>query len=205
VQLAYLHQYRGEAETVLGWAQRAMATASEHGFPIRAAQAAILGGWAMAMRGAGAAGAERLRAGLAGYLATGAELDHPYYLGLLGEALAATGGPPEGLGVVDEAIRMVGTERPFYYLPELHRVRGDLLARDGRAGEAAEAYGRAVQVAAGHGTSAAELRAALGRCRIPGWPPPEGDLAHLRRLYDQFQEGFGTPDLLAARALLEAS
>jgi hypothetical protein len=27
--------------------------------------------------------------------------------------------------------------------------------------------------------------------------------ATLRRLYDQFDEGFGTPDLLAARALLD--
>jgi tetratricopeptide (TPR) repeat protein len=204
VQLAYLHQYRGEAETTLRWAGSAMTTASEHGFPIRAAQGAILGGWAMAMTGAGAAGVEQLRAGLAGYLATGAELDHPYYLGLLGEALAATGVPLEGLAVVAEAIRMVGTERPFYYLPELHRVGGDLLAQDGRAGEAAAAYGRAIEIAAGHGTRSAELRAALRRCRIPGRTPPEEDLAHLRRLYDQFEEGFGTPDVKAARALLGA-
>jgi tetratricopeptide (TPR) repeat protein len=205
VQLAYLHQYRGEAETALRWSQNAMATASEHGFPIRAAQAAILDGWAVAMTAADAAGAEQLRAGLAGYLATGAELDHPYYLGLLGEALAATGDRSEGLAVVAEAIRMVGTERPFYYLPELHRVLGDLLAQDGRAEEAAEAYGRAMQVAAGFGARSAELRAALRRCRIPGRSPPTEDLARLRRLYDQFQEGFGTPDLRAARALLEAS
>ena len=129
VQLAYLHQYRGEVSEVLRWATQAQATASEHGFVIRAVQAAILGGWALAVTGADAAGVEQLRAGLAGYLATGAELDHPYYLGLLGEALAATAGPPEGLVVVEEAIRMVGTERPFYYLPELHRLRGDLLAR----------------------------------------------------------------------------
>ena len=205
VQLAYLHQYWGEAETALRWAQNAMATAGEHGFPIRAAQAAILGGWAVAMTAGDAAGAGRLRAGLAGYLATGAELDHPYYLGLLGEALAATGDRSEGLGVVAEAIRMVGTERPFYYLPELHRVRGDLLAQDGRAEEAAEAYGQAMKVAAGFGARSAELRAALRRCRIPGRAPPTGDLARLRRLYDQFQEGFGTPDLRAARALLEVS
>jgi DNA-binding winged helix-turn-helix (wHTH) protein/tetratricopeptide (TPR) repeat protein len=203
VQLAYLHQYRGEAGTTLLWAGQAMATASEHGFPVRAVQAAILGGWAVAVTDADRAGTEQLRAGLAGYLATGAELDHPYYLGLLGEALAATDGPAEGLGVVEEAIRLVGTERPFYYLPELHRIRGDLLARLGRAGEAAGAYGRAVELAAGHGARSAELRASLRRCQLPGRPPSE-QLAHLRRLYDQFEEGFGTPDLQAAGALLDA-
>ena len=62
-----------------------------------------------------------------------------------------------------------------------------------------------MQVAAGHGARSAELRAALRRCRIPGRSPPTEELARLRRLYDQFQEEFGTPDLRAARALLEAS
>jgi predicted ATPase len=204
VQLTYLHQYRGEAEATLRWAGQAMATASEHGFPIRAAQAAILGGWALAVTGGASAGVEQLRAGLAGYLATGAELDHPYYLGLLGEGLAASAGPAAGLAVVEEAIGMVGTERPFYYLPELHRIRGDLLARDGRADQAAQAYGRAMELAALHGTRSAELRAVLRRCRLHDRAQPAADRAHLRRLYDQFEEGFATPDLLAAKALLEA-
>jgi DNA-binding winged helix-turn-helix (wHTH) protein/tetratricopeptide (TPR) repeat protein len=205
VQLAYLHQYRGEPSETLRWARRALGTATEHGFPIRAAQAAILGGWALAATGTGDDGVGQLRAGLAGYLATGAELDHPYYLGLLGEAVAATAaGPAAGLAVVDEAIELVGTARPFYYLPELHRIRGDLLARDGRrAAQAAEAYGRAMAIAAGYGTRSAELRAAIRLCRLPHGSAPAGARATLRRLYDQFDEGFGTPDLLAARALLD--
>ena len=205
VQLAYLHQYRGEPSETLRWAGRALGTATEHGFPIRGAQAAILGGWARAVTGIGDDGVDQLRAGLAGYLATGAELDHPYYLGLLGEALAATtAGPAEGLAVVDEAIELVGTARPFYYLPELHRLRGDLLGWDRRpATQAAEAYVRAMEIAAGYGTRSAELRAAIRMCRLPGGSTPAGARATLRRLYDQFDEGFGTPDLLAARALLD--
>jgi DNA-binding winged helix-turn-helix (wHTH) protein/tetratricopeptide (TPR) repeat protein len=205
VQLAYLHQYRGEPSETLRWAGRALGTATEHGFPIRVAQAAILGGWALAVTGIGDDGVDQLRAGLAGYLATGAELDHPYYLGLLGEAVAATtAGPAEGLAVVDEAIELVGTARPFYYLPELHRLRGDLLGRDRRAAaQAAEAYGRAMEIAAGYGTRSAELRAAIRLCRLPDGSTPAGARAALRRLYDQFDEGFGTPDLLAARALLD--
>jgi DNA-binding winged helix-turn-helix (wHTH) protein/tetratricopeptide (TPR) repeat protein len=205
VQLAYLHQYRGEPAETLRWAGRALGTATEHGFPIRVAQAAILGGWALAVTGIGDDGVDQLRAGLAGYLATGAELDHPYYLGLLGEAVAATtAGPAEGLAVVDEAIELVGTARPFYYLPELHRLRGDLLGRDRRpAAQAAEAYGRAMEIAAGYGTRSAELRAAIRLCRLPDGSTPAGARAALRRLYDQFDEGFGTPDLLAARALLD--
>jgi hypothetical protein len=105
--------------------------------------------------------------------------------------------------VLEEAVELVGTARPFYYLPELHRLRGDLLAADGRPAEAADAYRRAMGLAAGHGTRSAELRAAIGLCRLPEPARPAGALAELRRFHDQFEEGFGTPDLLAARALLE--
>ena len=52
-------------------------------------------------------------------------------------------------------------------------------------------------------TRSAELRAAIRLCRMPDRSTPAGARATLRRLYDQFDEGFGTPDLLAARALLD--
>ena len=201
VQLTYLHQYRGEPGQTLRRARQAAATATAHGFPIRAAQAAILGGWARAAAGDGDGPAE-LRAGLDAYLATGAELDHPYYLGLLGDAVGRTAPAEAGLAVLEEAIELVGTARPFYYLPELHRLRGDLLARDGRAAVAAEAYGLGMEIAAGHGTRSAELRAAVALCRLPDRARPPQALAELRRLYGQFEEGFATPDLVAARALL---
>src|SRR4029450_12616260 len=97
-------------------------------------------------------GVDELRAGLDAYLATGAELDHPYYLGLLGDAVARTAAPAEGLAVLEEAVELVGTARPFYYLPELHRLRGDLLAADGRPAEAAHAYPWATEVPGRHRT-----------------------------------------------------
>jgi predicted ATPase len=193
---------RGGERGSLRWARRGAATAATHGFSIRAAQAAIFGGWARVAAGDGD-GVDELRAGLDAYLATGAELDHPYYLGLLGDAVARTAGPAEGLAVLEEAVELVGTARPFYYLPELHRLRGDLLAADGRPAEDADAYRRAMELAAGHGTRSAELRAAIGLCRLPRPTRPAEVLAELRWLRDQFEEGFGTPDLVAAKALLE--
>jgi DNA-binding winged helix-turn-helix (wHTH) protein/predicted ATPase len=203
VQLAYLHQYRGEPQATLRWAEQAVSTAIRHGFPIRAAQAAILGGWARAVMGAEEDGVGDLRSGLAMYLATGAELDHPYYLGLLGEALAAGGHAEEGLALVEEAIQLVGTARPFYYQPELHRLRGDLLARDPRrTGQAAEAYGRAIELAAGQDARSPELRASIRLCRLPASSRPAAALARLQQLYEQFEEGATTPDLVAARALV---
>jgi DNA-binding winged helix-turn-helix (wHTH) protein/tetratricopeptide (TPR) repeat protein len=204
VQLAFLFQYRDQPEQTVRWAEEAVATGTEHGFPIRAAQATILRGWAMTAVGALDDGPAELRAGLAAYLATGAEMEHPYYLGLLGDALGSSGRTDEGLAVLDEAIRMVGTSRPFFYQAELHRLRGDLLGRDGaRIDQAAEAYRHAVEIAAGHGARSLELRGVLSLCLLPDRWMPAGARARLRQLYDQFDEGFGTPDLLAAKALLD--
>ena len=153
-----------------------MATADEHGFPIRAAQADILGGWARSAGGAGD-GTEQLRAGLATYLGTGAELDHPYYLGLLGDALGVAEGHGQGLEVVEQAIELVGTGRPFYYLPELHRLRGDLLARDRRrAGQAADAYELAMELAAENGARSPELRAAAAAAASSRGRGPSGPM-----------------------------
>jgi len=96
-----------------------------------------------------------------------------------------------------------GPSGPSTTSPSSHRIRGDLLAGEGHADQAAEAYARAIELAAGHGTRSAELRAALHRCRVQDRSPPEADRAHLRHLYEQFEEGFSTPDLLAAKALLD--
>ena len=61
-----------------------------------------------------------------------------------------------------------------------------------------------MELAAGHGLGSAELRAAIRLCRLPARSRREAAQARLRRLHAQFEEGFGTPDLLAARALLDA-
>lgn len=101
---------------------------------------------------------------------------------------------------------MVGTARPFYYQPELHRLRGDLLAHDPRrTGQAAEAYAHAIRLAAAHGARSPELRASIRLCRLPAGSRPAASLTRLRQLYDQFREGAATPDLEAASDLLETS
>ena len=87
--------------------------------------------------------------------------------------------------------------------PELHRLRGDLLARDPRrAGQAAEAYDLAMELAAGHGARSPELRAAARRCRLPAGARAERAHDRLRELYGGFEEGFATPDLRAAPRLV---
>jgi hypothetical protein len=89
-------------------------------------------------------------------------------------------------------------------LPELHRLRGELLRMQGADARQVEAcYLQALDVAREQGTRSLELRAATSLARL--WRS-EGRRAAARELlgnlYSHFTEGFDTGDLRAARALL---
>jgi predicted ATPase len=183
MQRAFLQQHIGDRAATLRCADETLEVAAEHGFPFRGAQATIVRGWALGDAG-------ELRAGLTAYRATGAEMEVPYYLGMLAEIL----GGDEGLAVVDEALAASGTW-PFFFQAELHRVRGDLL-RD--PADAAGAYRAALAIATGQRAPSLVLRTTIRLCRA-GAPGARDDL---RAALGAVEGGSGTPDVIEARALL---
>ena len=91
--------------------------------------------------------------------------------------------------------------------PELHRLRGELLLTqpEADAGEAQACFQRAIMIACGDGAKVLELRAATSLARLwrdQGRHTEARDL--LVPLYGWFTEGFDTPDLREAQALLRA-
>ena len=183
MQRAFLQQHIGDRAATLRCADETLEVAAEHGFPFRGAQATIVRGWALGDAG-------ELRAGLTAYRATGAEMEVPYYLGMLAEIL----GGDEGLAVVDEALAASGTW-PFFFQAELHRIRGDLL-RD--PADAAGAYRAALAIATGQRAPSLVLRTTIRLCRA-GAPGARDDL---RAALGPVEGGSGTPDVIEARALL---
>jgi predicted ATPase len=89
----------------------------------------------------------------------------------------------------------------------LLRVKGELVLLQGAAGAraAAEDHFRQALDWARQGALSWELRAATSLARL--WRdqgrPAEG-MALLQPVYDRFTEGFGTTDLKAAKALIDA-
>jgi len=104
---------------------------------------------------------------------------------------------------VDRALALAGRTGERLFEAELHRLRGEfLLAEDVAAGADAEAcFRRAAATARRQGAAALELRAATSLARL-------GRAADARPLladvYGRFTEGFDTPDLADARAVLDA-
>src|SRR5262249_19106067 len=104
---AKIHQLRRQADEAARYAQSLLSLAEEQAFPVWFAAGTILAGWAAARRGDWNGGATRIREGIAAFLANGAAMMHPYFLGLLAEALDAGGQFEEGIDVLDRALAIV--------------------------------------------------------------------------------------------------
>jgi predicted ATPase len=83
-------------------------------------------------------------------------------------------------------------------------VRGELLA-DVDPAEAQQALARALEISRQQGARSFELRAELTLAKLDRGAKKRARLEELRRVYGSFAEGFGTGDLVEAKALLDAS
>jgi predicted ATPase len=191
-----------------------LSLAEEQAFPVWFAAGTILAGWAEARLGQWKTGAARIRQGIAAYLANGAAMMHPYFLGLLAEALDAGGHLDEGLDVLDRALTMVETMGERYFEAELHRLRGELLLKragpDDREDEALRCFQNALAVARRQKAPSLELRAAVSLAHFERRQDQHDAVrAHARSILEPicglFTEGFGTSDWRAAAALRDES
>lgn len=125
------------------------------------------------------------------------------YLGWLAEAQGLAGQVPDGLTTIEEALAAVPEER--IYIPELLHLRGELRAAAGAdAATVAASFEEAIALARAIGTKLIELRATTSLARfLAGHGRRDEARTRLAPLYAWFTEGFNTPDLQDAKALLE--
>ena len=124
-------------------------------------------------------------------------------LGPLAEAQAKAGHPEEGLTTLAEALALVEETDERHWEAELHRLRGELLLMQGDEAEAEASLHKAIEVARRQQARSWELRATVSLCRL--WQA-QGRIDEARQMlaeiYGWFTEGFDTPDLREAEALL---
>jgi predicted ATPase len=204
---AVLAQFRRDVAATYARADALLAFATAHGLGHRVAHARILWGWALAMQGNVTTGVTQLRQGLAVQEVVGPKMGRSYFLALLAEASGQATQPEAGLTVLADAFTLVAETEARWWEAELYRLQGVLLLQlplpDVDQAEAC--FQQALEVARGQQAKALELRAALSLGRL--WQS-QGKREATRQLpasiYGWFTEGFDTPDLQAARALLEA-
>jgi class 3 adenylate cyclase/predicted ATPase/RNA polymerase subunit RPABC4/transcription elongation factor Spt4 len=157
---AWLCQFEGDVEATRWRAADALALASEQGFGFWIGWAEMMHGWAHAAGGRHETGVAEMRQGLEHWHAVGSELGSPYFLTLLASVLADAddiAGAREALSAAEEvAVR----KREGWWAPELRRMRGELLLRDGGPRAEAEAHFRtALEMARARGAEALARRA----------------------------------------------
>lgn len=108
------------------------------------------------------------------------------------------------MAALDEAEEIATSVDLHAHDVETHRQRGQLHLEFGRDAEAEVAWLRAIEVAQLQGTKTLELRAASN---LAGVWRDQGKTGEARSLlapiYNWFTEGFDTPDLKDAKALLD--
>jgi DNA-binding SARP family transcriptional activator/predicted ATPase len=158
---------------------------------------------ALVMLGQLQEGMPQMREAMAAYQARGSHFYLPGRLCSLAEAQAKAGHPEEALTTVTEALAVVEETGERHWEAELHRQRAELLLVLGNDADAEISFRKAIEVARRQSAKSWELRAAIGLARLQKRQGRTGKARQgLGEIYGWFSEGFDTPDLQEAKALL---
>src|SRR5262249_23787453 len=144
------------------------------------------------------------------------QLISTWYRSALAEAIAKQGNTTAASAFLDQAFELMERNDERFVEPELHRISGELILKqvsDGSATpmavrtahtEAELNFRKAAAIASSSDARMLGLRATVSLSRLLKAVGRSGEaLDALRSNYQWFTEGFDTPDLKAARALLE--
>jgi len=203
--LARLH--RREPELLLETCQAAIELCERYGHSHGQTMATWFMGIALSMLGRAEEGLALAWRGIDALRASGSLVNLPHSNCHLAEQCLAHGRLSEAHAALDEAFSYVERQNNGWSEAELHRVKGELLlvenADDPAGAEAC--FHKALEVARNQQAKSPELRAATSLARL--WQKQGRSheaRAVLQPVYDWFTEGFDTPDLIDAKALLRS-
>jgi class 3 adenylate cyclase/predicted ATPase len=161
--LAGSHLLAGMPQSAYSLAERTIALADEYGFQQWQAGGMMLRGWALLDLGEVESSIGDLRKSIDGLQATGTLIWMRFAHFLLAQALARQGEEVAAIGIVDRLVAEIGSTSGRWFEADVHRLKGELLLRCGRAGEAEACYNMALAIAARQGAELWRLRAMNSR------------------------------------------
>jgi class 3 adenylate cyclase/predicted ATPase len=201
---ALLHNFRREFAAALRQAEATINLASEHRLPELVAEATMGRGFALVGLGEQIEGLAQLWTGLTASNDLGAHFLDTQGLAFIAEADLQAGRLDDALAALDRAAGASAATGASHCQAELYRLKGAVLAKAGDATEPTAWLQRAIETARSQQAKSLELRAATSLARL--WTE-QGERQKARDLlapvYGWFTEGFDTPDLKNAKALLD--
>ena len=201
-----VHQLRGEAAVVASQASAAITLCEQYEFVHYLAMALILRGWASSQQGEFKKGIAEIQEGLEIERATGALLFESYSMGLLADACIKNKSYGQALDFLEQSqLRLDEENSEHYYAAEIYRLRGETYLRLNQNLDQAEHYfSRGLKVAREQKAKSIELRLLLSVCDLYDVRQNADKCrSELCEIYGSFSEGFGTADLVRAKARLE--
>jgi len=159
-------------------------------------------------RGDAVAGLDVLRGALADLPEFRPSVRYTAILAEFAAGLGRAGETARGLAAIDETLARSERNEEYWSVPELRRIKGELVLAAGAPNAAAAAeehFLQSLDWARRQGALSWELRGATSLARLwhaQGRTPEAREL--LAPVYGRFTEGYGTADVRAAKALLDA-
>jgi predicted ATPase len=180
----------------------------------------VLQGFIQVEQGKIGEGIAHMQRGLADLPITGIQIGRPALLYMLATAQLMAGQPEAGLATVHEILTLLENSNQ-YWLSGFYQLKGKLLVNKYHATvssqelneeilissiqEAETCFLKAIEVARRQGAKSWELKASIGlACLWQQDGKKEAARDMLGAVYAWFTEGFDTPDLIEAKALLDA-
>jgi class 3 adenylate cyclase/tetratricopeptide (TPR) repeat protein len=198
------HNLRLPAETRAA-SEEGIQTAAAQGFAMFHATGTLYKAAGVLLEGRPNEALPQLTQGLEAYRATGAGLALPYYLSILGDAYIQADKPEDAKNALDEGLAIAERSDELCQKAELYRLKGELAFRiESQNGDAETYFRRAIAMARQQLSKAWELRATTSLARLCQQTGRRDEARQiLSDTYGWFTEGFDTPDLKSAKALLD--
>jgi class 3 adenylate cyclase/predicted ATPase len=190
---------------VVAAADKLLRIAREQRYFFYQAWGSFFQGAGLLLQGRLAEGLPLLRKGLDAFRATGGVVTLPYCLSILGAAHMQAGRFADACQALDEGLALAEKHDDRFQEAELHRLKGELLLAESDNQAAAEGWFRqAIETARRQESRAWELRATMSLARLWTQQGRRDDArAALAAVYGTYTEGFTTPDLVDAGAMLQ--
>jgi tetratricopeptide (TPR) repeat protein len=200
---ANLYLLRRESTTAGAVSEEAGTLLAEHGLSGLAVAYIALEAWVLVQQGQIDAGLSQMLQHEEDIVKLGG-LFTSWLFVALADAYVASGRASEGIEAADEGLELCRTSGVRMLESEIHRLKGELLLRQGDHDNAAQSFRDAIDLARRQRAKSWELRAttSLARLLIKQGRRDEG-CTMLADIYNWFTEGFDTADLKEAKALLE--
>jgi predicted ATPase len=202
---ALLYHLLRDPFAVQRYAEPAFRISAEKGYPYSRILGAGLLGWSLTLQGEMDEGIALAQQAMTAARESGQRLHHTHLAVLLAESLILAQRYRTAIEVSEDAIAQFEKHRDLLCAPDLWTLKGNaLLALSAADADVEECYQAALSLSQELGAKTSELRAAtwFARLRQRQGRFAEAVLA-LEEIYGWFTEGFDTPDLRAAKALLD--